>query len=138
MAQGVITPSIAKLLEGKNFVSFATLMEDGSPHVAPTWVDHDGDIILINTAMGRIKEKNIRKDPRVALSIYDQENPYNMVSIRGKVIEITTDGADDQIDKLAKRYFGVDKYPFRRPEEKRIILKIRPEKIHHQQPPPQK
>ena len=138
MAQGTITPPIAKLLEGKNFVSFATLLEDGSPHVAPTWVDHDGDIILINTAMGRIKEKNIRKDPRVALSIFDQENPYHMVSIRGKVVEITTDGADDQIDKLAKRYFGVDKYPFRKPEEKRVILKIRPEKIHHMEPPPQK
>jgi PPOX class probable F420-dependent enzyme len=138
MAQNRITPPIAKLLEGKNFVSFATLMEDGSPHVAPTWVDHEGDVILINTAMGRIKEKNVRKDPIVALSIFDQENPYHMVSIRGKVVEITTDGADDNIDKLAKRYFGVDKYPFRAQGEKRIILKIRPERIHHQGPSPQK
>ena len=138
MAQNHITPTIAKLLEGKNFVSLATLMEDGSPHVAPTWVDHEGDVILINTAMGRIKEKNVRKDPRVALSIFDQENPYHMVSIRGKVIEITTDGAEDQADRLAKRYFGVDKYPLRAPGERRILLKIRPEKIHHQEPPPQK
>lgn len=138
MAKNSITPPIAKLLEGKNFVSFATLMEDGSPHVAPTWVDHEGDVILINTAMGRIKEKNVRKDPRIALSIFDQENPYHMVSIRGKVVEITTDGAEDQIDKLAKRYFGLDKYPLRTPGEKRIILKIKPERIHHQEPPPPK
>jgi len=138
MSQGTITPSIAKLLEGKNFVFFATLMEDGSPHVAPTWVDHEGDVILINTAMGRVKEKNVRKDPRVALSVCDQENPYHMVSIRGSVFEITPDGAEDQADKLAKRYFGLDKYPYRTQGEKRILLKIRPEKIHHQEPPPQK
>jgi PPOX class probable F420-dependent enzyme len=135
MVEGIITPAIAKLLEGKNFASFATLTEDGSPHVAPTWVDHEGDIILINTAMGRLKEKNVRKDTRVALSIYEQENPYNMVAIRGKVIDITTNGAEDQADKLAKRYFGVDKYPLRAPGEKRILLKIRPEKVHHQEPP---
>ncbi len=138
MTENSITPSIAKLLEGKNFASFATLTDDGSPHVAPTWVDHEGDVILINTAMGRLKEKNVRKDPRVALSVYDQENPYHMVSIRGKVIDITTDGAEDQADKLAKRYFGVDKYPLRSPGEKRILLRIRPERIHHQEPPPQK
>ena len=138
MAQATITPEIAKLFEGKNFASLATLMNDGSPHVAPTWVDLDGNIILINTAGGRVKEKNIRKDNRVAISIYDQENPYNMVSVRGKVTDITEQGADDHIDKMAKKYFGADKYPFRTADEKRIILKIQPEKIHHQQPPPQK
>lgn len=74
MISNMITPSIAKLLEGKNFASFATLMDDGSPHVAPTWIDHEDDMILINTAAGRIKEKNVRNDPRVALSIFDQEN----------------------------------------------------------------
>ena len=95
---------ILKLLEGKNFASFVTLLSDGSPHVAPTWIDHEGDVILINTAMGRLKEKNVRKDPRVALSIYDNENPYHMVAIRGKVTELTTKGAEDHVDKLAKRY----------------------------------
>ena len=84
MTQATITPEVAKLFEGKNFASFATLMNDGSPHVAPTWVDLDGNTILINTAGGRVKEKNIRRDNRIALSIYDQENPYNMVSVRAR------------------------------------------------------
>ena len=127
-----LEPGVLKLLEGKNFASFVTLLSDGSPHVAPTWIDHDGDIILINTAVGRLKEKNVRKDPRVALSIYDNENPYHMVAIRGKVSELTTEGAEDHIDKLAKRYFGMDKYPRRSPDEKRILIKIQAEKIHHQ------
>lgn len=130
-----ITPEIAKLFEGKNFASFATLMKDGSPHVAPTWVDLDGNIILINTAGGRVKEKNIRRDNRIALSIYDQENPYHMVAIRGRVTDLTEIGADEHIDQLAKKYFGLDKYPRHSEDEKRIILKIQPEKIHHQQPP---
>ena len=138
MSQSTITPEIAKLFEGKNFASFATLMNDGSPHVAPTWVDLDGNTILINTAGGRVKEKNIRKDNRIALSVYDQENPYHMVAIRGKVTDLTEIGADEHIDKMAKKYFGVDKYPLRSEDEKRIILKIQPEKIHHQQPPQQK
>ena len=135
MSQKVITPEIAKFFEGKNFASFATLMKDGSPHVAPTWVDLDGNTILINTAGGRVKEKNIRRDNRIALSIYDQENPYHMVAIRGRVSDLTEIGAEEHIDKMAKKYFGLDKYPRRSEDEKRIILKIQPEKIHHQQPP---
>ncbi len=135
MSQTTITPEIAKLFKGKNFASFATLMNDGSPHVAPTWVDLDGNTILINTAAGRVKEKNIRRDNRIALSIYDQENPYNMVTVRGKVTDLTEEGADEHIDKLAKKYFGLDKYPNRSPGEQRIILKIQPEKIFHMQPP---
>lgn len=131
----MITPEIEKLLVGKNFASLATLMNDGSPHVAPTWVDYDGNMILINTASGRIKEKNVKHDKRIALSIPDNNNPYNMVTIRGKVEEITEKNADQHIDKLAKRYLGLDKYPFRSQDEKRIILKIRPEKVFHQQPP---
>ncbi len=138
MSQATITPEMAKLFEGKNLVSFATLMKDGSPHVAPVWVDIDGNTILINTAVGRVKEKNVKRDERVALSIFDPQNPLNMVSIRGKVTDLTTESADEHIDKLAKKYFGVDKYPYHSPEEKRIIIKIKPEKIYHQQPPPQK
>lgn len=138
MSQATITPEIAKLFQGKNFVSFSTLMRDGSPHVAPVWVDIDGNTILINTAVGRVKEKNVKRDNRVALSIFDHQNPYDMVAIRGKVIELTTDGADEHIDKLAKKYFGLDKYPYHSPDEKRIIVKIKPEKIYRMQPPPQK
>jgi PPOX class probable F420-dependent enzyme len=138
MSEVMITPEIAKLFQGKNFVSFSTLMKDGSPHVAPVWVDIDGNTILINTAVGRVKEKNVKRDNRVALSIFDHQNPYDMVAIRGKVIEVTTDGADEHIDKLAKKYFGLDTYPYHSPDEKRIIVKIKPEKIHRMQPPPQK
>jgi len=138
VSQASITPEIEKLFNGKNLVSLATLMEDGSPHVAPVWVDIEGDTILINTAEGRVKEKNVKRDKRVALSIFDHQNPYHMVSIRGKVTDITTEGADAHIDKLAKKYFGLDKYPYRTPDEKRIIVKIKPEKIHHMQPPPEK
>ncbi len=127
-----LEPGVLKLLEGKNFASFVTLLGDGSPHVAPTWIDHEEDIILINTAVGRLKEKNVRKDPRVALSIYDNENPYHMVAIRGKVIDLTTNEAEDHIDKLAKRYLGMDRYPRRSSDEKRILIKIKAEKIHHQ------
>ena len=131
----MITPEIEKLLVGKNFASLATLMNDGSPHVAPTWVDYDGNMILINTASGRIKEKNVKRDKRIALSIPDNNNPYDMVTIRGIVEEITEKNADKHIDKLAKRYLGLDKYPFRSQDEKRILLKIKPVKVFHQQPP---
>lgn len=129
-----ITPEVAKLLEGKNFAFVATLMNDGSPQITPTWVDLEQNTILVNTAEGRLKHKNVSRDPRVAVSVFDHNNPYNMVSIRGRVIEQTRNGADEHVDKLAKKYFGVDKYPFRSPSETRVILKIKPEKIFHQQP----
>jgi PPOX class probable F420-dependent enzyme len=135
MSNAAMTTEVEQLLSGKNFASFATLMNDGSPHVAPTWVDYDGDMILINTAAGRIKEKNVNSDKRVALSVYDSSNPYNMVTIRGKVTEIIEQDADSHIDKLAKKYLGLDSYPFRSPDEKRIILKIKPERVFHQKPP---
>ncbi|MBM3910639.1 MAG: PPOX class F420-dependent oxidoreductase [Thaumarchaeota archaeon] len=131
----MITPEVEKFLAGKNFAYFATLMKDGSPHVAPTWIDYDGKMILINTAAGRVKENNVKHDKRVAISVSDNSNPYEMITIRGTVKEITDKDADEHIDKLAKRYLGLDKYPFRSPTEKRIILKILPEKVFHQKPP---
>jgi PPOX class probable F420-dependent enzyme len=126
-----ITGPVAKLLLDKNFAFISTLMSDGSPQVTPTWIDVEDNIILINTAKGRIKHKNISRDPRVAVSVIDHNNPYNMVSIRGIAIEQSNEGADEHIDKLAKKYLGVDKYPMRSPNEKRIIVKIKPEKISH-------
>ena len=125
-------PHIRKLFEDKNFVFLSSLMKDGSPHVTPTWTDIENGNILINTAIGRIKQKNISRDPRVALAISAQNNPYDMVAIRGKVIEqISGDAAEEHIDKLAKKYIGQDKYPGRSPGEKRVLLKIKPEKIFH-------
>ncbi len=124
-----ITDSAINLFRGKNFGFIASLMNDGSPQLTPVWIDYDGQFLLVNTAEGRTKQKNFARDPRVAISVIDQNNPYNMVSIRGKVVQQTSDGADEHIDRLAKRYLGVDKYPFRAPDEKRIILQIKPEKI---------
>jgi PPOX class probable F420-dependent enzyme len=111
-------------------------MNDGSPQVTPTWIDLDEDSssILISTVEGRIKHKNVSRDPRVAISISDENNPYNMVLIRGRVIEQIKEGAVEHTDRLAKKYLGVDKYPFPTPIEKRIILKIKPEHVFHQQP----
>lgn len=126
-----ITEPVAKLLQDKNFASLSTLMSDGSPQVTPTWVDVEDNVILINTAEGRLKHKNISRDPRVAISVTDRINPYNMVTIRGKVVAQTNQGADEHIDKLAKKYLDIDRYPMKSPDEKRIILKIKPEKIFH-------
>jgi len=129
-----IDDNVIQLLTGKNFAFVSTLMKDGSPQITPIWIDFDGKIILINTAEGRTKQKNVSRDPRVAISIIDQNNPYNMVTIRGKVIEQTSNGADEHIDKMAKRYLGVDKYPFRSPDEKRLLLKVQPEKVFYMKP----
>ena len=124
-----LTPEAVKLIEGKNFAHLATISSDGSPHVAPVWIDHDGDVILINTAMGRIKQKNTTKDPRVSISIVDQNNPYARVTIKGKVTQQTKQGADAHIDKLAKKYTGSDKYQNRQPGEQRVILRIEPLRV---------
>ena len=135
MNQPTITPEIEKLLKGKNFASIATLMKNGSPQVSITWIDYDGTNILINTAEGRLKTNNAWRDPRVAIVVSEEGNPYNSVSIRGKVIDYDYDKADEHIDELAKQYFGLDKYPRQSPDEKRIILKIKPERVFHMQPP---
>jgi PPOX class probable F420-dependent enzyme len=109
--------AVRKLFEGKNFVYIASLMKDGSPHVTPMWVDIDNGTLLVNTAVGRLKQKNISRDGRVALAIADHDNPYNMVTIRGKVIDqIIGQEAEEHIDKLAKKYIGKDKYPAKTPK----------------------
>jgi PPOX class probable F420-dependent enzyme len=124
-------PDIRKIFENKNFVFVSSLMEDGSPQVTPTWVDIESDNILINTAIGRTKHRNVTRDPRVAIAVVDMNNPYNSVTIRGKVIDqITGDIAERHIDKLAKKYLGKE-YPYRAPGEKRVLLKIRPHSIFH-------
>jgi PPOX class probable F420-dependent enzyme len=117
------------LTEGRNFAAVATLMPDGSPQVSIVWIDSDGKHVIFNTAEGRAKAKNLRRDPRVAVTVINSENPYEQVMIRGRVVEMTHEGADAHIDRLAKKYLGVDKYPYRGPEEQRVIVKIAPDHI---------
>lgn len=117
------------LFQKKAFANLATLMEDGTPQVTPVWCDFDGKNVLVNTAKGRVKDRNMQRDPRVSLSIMDPDNPYRYVEVRGRVSGSTQQGADDHIDKMAKKYLGVDKYPYRSAGEVRVIYKIQPEKI---------
>lgn len=124
-----LTEAAQKLFREPNFAHLATLMPDGSPQVTPVWVDVDEKFILVNTAEGRQKPKNIRRDPRVALDVISRDDPYRMVTVRGRVVEVTNDGADAHIDKMAKKYLGQDKYPFRAPGERRVIFKIEPEYV---------
>lgn len=115
--------------EIKAFLFLATLMPDGTPQVTPIWFNTDGEHIQINSAKGRIKDRNMRLRPQVALCIQDPSNPYRYLQIRGKVVDVTTDGADDHIDALAFKYRGVPKYPFRSPGEQRVKYKIQIDKI---------
>jgi len=118
------------LFTKRAFASLSTLMPDGSPQVTPVWVDLEGDLVIVNTARGRQKDKNMRRDSRVAMAIIDPENPYRYLEIRGRVAEITEEGADAHIDKMAKKYLGADKYPYRQPSETRVIFKIQAERVN--------
>ena len=108
------------------FAHLATLMADGSPQVTPVWCDFDGTHIRVNSAKGRVKDKNMRRNKRVALAIMDPDNPYRHLDVQGEIAEIAEQGADAHIDALAKKYLGKDKYPFRAPSEVRVIYKILP------------
>lgn len=116
------------LFQKKAFANLATMMPDGTPQVTPVWVDFDGTHILVNSARGRQKDKNMERNPSVALSILDPDNPYRYLEVRGRVDEITEEGADEHIDKMAKKYIGQDRYPWKRPGEVRVLYKIRPER----------
>ena len=124
-----LTPNAIRLIEDKNFAHLTTLMPDGSPHVTPMWVDHENNLVLMNTAEGRVKLRNINKDPRVAISIFDQNNPYDRVLIQGRVVAHTNEGAEAHIDKLANKYTGAKKYQRSTPTEKRVIIRIEPLRI---------
>ncbi|MFM9972806.1 MAG: PPOX class F420-dependent oxidoreductase [Burkholderiales bacterium] len=112
------------LFQKKSFGAFTTLMPDGSPQTTPVWVDYQNGDIWVNSALGRQKDKNVRRDARVAVTIMDPDNPYRYVEVRGTVKEITQTGADEHIDAMAKKYLGQDKYPFRQPGESRVLYKI--------------
>jgi PPOX class probable F420-dependent enzyme len=118
-----------ELLLDKNFAHVATVGRDGQPHAAVTWVDVDGDEVLVNSAEGRAWPANLRRDPRVTLTVPNSDDPYEYVTIRGRVAEITPEGADEHIDHLAKKYLDEDEYPFRKPGEVRLKIRIEPEKV---------
>lgn len=117
------------LFDKKAFASLSTLMADGRPQVTPVWVDYDGTFLIVNSAKGRVKDKNMRRDPRVSLAVIDPDNPYRYLEVRGRVVDVTEEGADQHIDKMAKKYLGQDKYPFRQPGEVRVLYKIAPDKF---------
>ena len=123
-----LTPGVQKLFTDANFGHFATLMKDGSPQVTTVWLDLDGNRILVNTAEGRVKPRNVRRDPRVAISVSDPSG-YPSATIRGCVVEVTNEGAEAHIDKMAKKYLGQDKYPWAQPGDVRLLMVIEPEHI---------
>jgi PPOX class probable F420-dependent enzyme len=123
----VIPEKYRDLFNKKAFASLGTLMPNGAPQVTPVWVDLDGDHVVVNSAKGRQKDRNLRRDPRVSLAIIDPDNPYRYLEIRGRVSEITEQGAAAHIDKMAKKYLGIDKYPYSQSGEVRVLYKIQPE-----------
>ena len=118
-----LSKEAVRMIEGKNFAHLATLMPDSSPQVTPVWIDYDDGFMLVNTTEERIKYRNVKRDPRIALSIIDSDDPYTMLAIRGKVVQIATKGADKYIEKLSMKYMG-KKFPWKRPGQKRVVLKI--------------
>jgi PPOX class probable F420-dependent enzyme len=128
MVQSGIPDSHLDLFKKKAFAHLATVMPDGKPQVTPVWVDYDGRYVIINTAEGRLKDKNMQRDGRIALSIADPDNPYRYLEVRGHIAERTKNGADAHIDAMAKKYLGQDKYPFRQPGEVRVLYKVTPER----------
>ena len=125
-----IPDSHAALLTSTSFGSLATLNKDGSPQVTPIWFDWDGTHVLINTAKGRVKDRNMKRDGRVSISIPDPANPYRYLGIQGRIVSVTEQGADAHIDKMAKKYLNKDTYPWKSPTEVRVLFAIQPEKVH--------
>lgn len=119
-----------ELFEGRNFAHLATINPDGSPQVSPVWVHARDGLIEVNTSRGRVKDRNMTKDPRVALSITEADDPYVRVSVQGEVVEQTEEGAVEHIDFLSEKYDGVTPYPNLTPGMVRVIYRIRPGRIH--------
>ena len=125
----VLTESAKELLREPVLSHIATIDADGRPNISPVWVDVDGDDVLFNTAEGRVKTKNLRSNPNVAVSVVDPQDPQRVVALRGKVAEMTHDGADEHIDFLAKKYLGHERFQDRREGQQRVKIRIRPERI---------
>ncbi len=129
MPRTKLSEKAIKLIDGKNFGNLAFVMADGSPHVSPVWVDREGDLILVNTAEGRAKAKHLKANHRVALSIFDQQNPYEKVLIKGRVVDMTKKGAEEHNHKISLKYLGTSNNPHRQPGVGRILVKIEPERV---------
>jgi PPOX class probable F420-dependent enzyme len=124
-----LTEKQAELFRGKNWGTVVTLRDDGSPHSTPVWIDTDGQNVIFNTAIGRAKERHLRKDPRAAVTVMPADDPQSgYVSVTGTA-EITEEGANDHIDKLAKKYIGQDKYPYLQPGERRVVVTVKPDRV---------
>jgi PPOX class probable F420-dependent enzyme len=120
-----------ELFDTPNLTYLSTVMPDGSPQVTPLWVEvGDDDVIRLNTAEGRVKTENMRRDPRVALAVHDPATPYHYVTVRGRVVDITTEGAEELNDRLAKKYMGLDRYPFDHSDQIRVVVTVRPERVY--------
>lgn len=124
-----LAPEVRDFLARRTFAHLATRMPDGGPQVSPVWVETDGDLIVVNSATGRLKDRNIRSDPRVALSATHPDDPYRALMIRGRVVRVTEEGAEEGIDRLARKYLDSDRYEWRRPGEVRVAYYIRPETV---------
>jgi PPOX class probable F420-dependent enzyme len=125
----VLSEKARALISRPVLASLATLNPDGSPQITPLWVGLDGDDVMFNTAQGRKKARNLERDARVAVTVIDPDDQYNVVALRGTVIDVTTDGADADIDALAKKYLGVDTDPMRSEDEVRIRVRVRTDHI---------
>jgi PPOX class probable F420-dependent enzyme len=126
---GVIPQKYLDLFDKKAFAHLATIMPDGSPQVTPVWVDYDGKCVRFNSALGRVKDKNVRRNAQVAISMQDPDNPYRYLEIRGRVVEITETGADEHANKLSQKYTGKPVYTKRSPAEVRVLYKVEPQKV---------
>lgn len=129
MSDGELNPAAMALLHEPVIADLATVDDDGSPHLTPVWVDVEGDELVVNTVEGRAKTRNLRRSAKVAVSVVDPKDPYRVVALQGRVADITTDDADAHIDRLARKYLGVDTYPMRQPGEKRVKVRIRPTRV---------
>jgi len=124
-----LTPEQLAYIEAPAFAHLATLNKDGSPQVSPVWIEHDGKYVVVNSEEKRLKVRNVKRDPRVALSVQKADNPYSYLHIKGRVVEVTPEGGFEGIDRLAKKYINQDKYPWNQPGDIRVQIKIEPLKV---------
>ncbi len=126
-----IDEPVRDLLLAPNFSTVCTFAPNGSIHAQPTWVDTDSDYVLLNSVVGHAWVRNLERDPRVTCNVMNLSNPYEFAEIRGRVQEQTLDGALGHINRLAKKYLGLDEYPFLAPGETRVLIRVAPESIVH-------